>query len=322
MSYDTFPPGPLRGRFTRLYSQRRANPHSPRRKTHPSHSEPMKSPRENANTDPDQNVNLTEDITELDRPATAPGRMLCDLIRNCQVISAELPPDDWDDGAAPPRIERKQSGTFSLSLSEPPTRRVVSAPAPSPSRSNPRTGKSTRPRYYSANNISEPSAYYAAAPTTPAHAPSETYSSSSEGLIPEPLRLRDQERYGCTQDGPYPSMASPRSSKAPSSSVHPALRDQGLSRSPFARLNISRTRLPMEREGSEDSLLPRGGTFTHTNGVHLPSPLRNVSLPGDDFEDVELMPLGLPRQAYELSGPSQAKQSWFRRWFCCGGSRK
>ena len=286
-------------------------------------------PHEDTTMDPNEDESPpTGGIINPDRPSTAPGRMLCDLIRNCQVLSAELPPDDWDDRASPPLIERKRSGTLSLNTPDPSTRRVVSAPVASPPRPGPSRWKPSQPRYYSMNNASQPSDNEATGPSTSVRDPYIMVAPSDKSVA-KPPPPNDEERYRLAQDGPYPSMASsnrPTASSGPappSSSVHPALRGQGIARAPMAGLNVPRTRTPIRQEGSEDPLLPRGGSFTHTNGVHLPSPLRNVSLPGDGFEDIELLPRGMPQQAHQHPGPTpKQKKSWFRKWFLCGRSRK
>lgn len=82
---------------------------------------------------------------------------------------------------------------------------------------------------------------------------------------------------------------------------------------------------PIPRTPSSPSreylLSPASRSFANSNGVHQPSPLRNVSMPGRDDSDIELVPRGLPRAVHELPGAKEdeSKGWWGCRWEwgCC-----
>ncbi|KAF1979416.1 hypothetical protein BU23DRAFT_154320 [Bimuria novae-zelandiae CBS 107.79] len=255
------------------------------------------------------------------QPVSAPPKMLGDRITNCQHLSANFPPDEWTDETSPPRIEHKRNGTLSLGAADTETRRVVSAPVPCTSPTRSTSAVPARPRYYQANLLSTSGLGASESDSFLVRVPNM---SSSTSLINNPPATRE---VCLVQDGPYPVIGPARVPVTPTNRSDPAFR------APAPRtggLRVQRTRSSRRSNSSASSLLPAGGTFTHTNGVLMPSPLRNVSLPGEQEEEIELIPRGLPRQIYELSGPREEPRNapwsratfWLRKWFCCCKRRK
>ncbi|KAK3197576.1 hypothetical protein GRF29_216g663593 [Pseudopithomyces chartarum] len=269
----------------------------------------------NTNSNDNTNDNKSTNNNKSTRPLAAPGKSLSDFINNCQQLSAHLPPDGWIEDTPPRRIKR--SSTLSLSLADIPNRGTASAPTPQfPPR--PSSQQPTRPWRY----VSNP------APHTNIDSTQDVSESpplvKSTPNMPPPSSSKDKLSLCMNQDGPYPIIF-PKTQEKSINDIHPALRPTfcpaRAARPAPPTLVLPRTRPHITQNGSGTSLLLRGGGFSPTNAAHLPSPLRNVSLPGDNMDDVELLPRSVSRTALELAGPAEEK-SWFWKWFACGGCRK
>lgn len=226
------------------------------------------------------------------RPSSAPSVMLTDLINNCQRMSATLPPDNCDVTTAPPAIHRREAGILSLSPAPTrriSTRRVTSAPAAAPSQFRPK-----KERYYSSRA------------TEGAASPGAISESLTvEPPTPTPTSTSSLSRRRESDDSAHPSSSPTRSLPLRTADVDTPAR-------PYTRVESS-----SRREYRRGHTL---GAFSHSNGVHRPSPLRNVSMPGEGGREIELVARGLPRAVYELPGPREERRG--RRkvwdWGCCG----
>lgn len=267
------------------------------------------------------------DDTEFTQPATAPRKSLNEFIINCKRLSATLPPDDcWTDENPLPRIERARSGTLSLSLADTPNRQAINVPTSASPGFGLGSHMSTQSQYFISNFVSYPNLSNAEdSGASLLRILGARNMPSPESLIPGPSTSQESLPIPLNQDGPYPIIL-PKTRGGSNDNIHPALRaaDPALRAASTAPLVpvLSKSHSRSDPNKSPYSLPPRRGTFTPTNRIHVPSPLRNVSLPGDSMEDIEMLPQNLPCQPHELPGPAEEKKSWFLKWFSCGGCRK
>ncbi|KAF9741614.1 hypothetical protein PMIN04_002648 [Paraphaeosphaeria minitans] len=187
--------------------------------------------------------------------------MLRNLINDCRRMSASLPPDGWDDATPPPAIQRRKSGTLALSaVRRPSTRRVASAPATAPSQDK--------------NHEAQP---YQSKELTPSPATTST-SLAVQPPIPEPASVPSSPREAM-QDSPCPAPSLPRTVPSPTpdwtgDAMTPAR--------PIPRVALCSSR--------QQLLSPTPRSLPHPNGMHRPSPLRSVSMPGEGDSEIVLSP--------------------------------